>query len=47
MATFVKIDMRAVAVLLVGTAIIATVVVAPEAVTGAINDLLAAVPEGI
>ncbi|WP_276258128.1 hypothetical protein [Haloglomus litoreum] len=47
MATFVKVDMRAVAVLLIGGAVLAAVVVAPDAVTGLVNDILGAIPEGI
>jgi len=47
MATFIKVDMRAVAVLLVVGSILTAVAVAPDAVTGVINDLLAMIPEGV
>lgn len=47
MATFIKVDMRAVAVLGIIGAVLAAVVLAPDAVTGLVNDLLGAIPEGI
>jgi hypothetical protein len=44
---FIQVDMRAVAVLLVGGALLASAVLAPDAWTSIINGILGAIPEGI
>jgi hypothetical protein len=47
MATFIKVDMRAVTVLTIVGAVLTAVVAAPDAVASLVNDLLAMVPEGV
>jgi hypothetical protein len=47
MATFIKVDMRAAAAIAIIGAVLTAIVVAPDAVAGVVNDLLAMIPEGI
>lgn len=47
MATIIKVDRRAAAFLTLVGVVLTAVIVAPDAVTGLVNDLLGMIPEGI